>query len=188
MMGYCQLVPDGPCLGFWCWFFCGTDQTSWRNFIFLGWLSLVELSNVMTFVKLFLHRENCVVFSNIYLGTFFYLGELKVGFQDVGFLSSWATFYTTFPENSIGLLRPEYCHMSWNPVGVKQGHAPCIVISLQSNFMWIIRLSQRCLKFCQPHFLGILQDLRQLCISVILPAIVVTLNCFLCWMFLLLIF
>ena len=68
--------------------------------------------------------------------------------------------------------------MSWNVVGGKQWHAPNEIpfhqqniFLCQSNFVEIIRLSQSSGKSGHPSVLGILPDLRQLCLSVCLRLI-----------------
>ena len=46
-------------------------------------------------------------------------------FQDVAFLPSWASFYTTLQKDC-----GRDCHMSYNSGWGKQGNVPCNIFSL----------------------------------------------------------
>ena len=67
-----------------------------------------------------------------------------MGIQDVGLLSSRASFFTSFPKDggrSKGI-RKATCHRT--VFGGKQGHAPTKILSLQQSLFCII-------EFCGGH-------------------------------------
>ena len=72
-----------------------------------------------------------------------------MGFQDVSFLPSKASFSTTFPKNCNTGESLRTTTYNKTVVGGKQGHAPCkillvqqILFSCQLNLMEIIKLSE----------------------------------------------
>ena len=128
--------------------------------IYSGQFSTVLLvySRYITGVSL----AQCRGIGSIISSQCFWVGELlQLGFQDVSFLPSWATFFTTFLINCGGgeSLRTTTC--LGTVVGGRQGHAPCEECLLQQshilcqlNCVEIIRLRQYWGKSGHPHFCG----------------------------------